>query len=108
MAWRRIDDKPLSEPTLTQFTDAYMRHYGGRWVNSSPPSAAYMIIGAAIQMHVEARVEYKIISSFFSENAYLYMAQIHIFVIFREVLSCSHCEKMASNRLKRNQNFWSP
>ena len=23
MAWRRIDDKPLSEPMLTQFTDAY-------------------------------------------------------------------------------------
>ena len=29
MAWRRIGDKPLSEPMLTQFTDAYMRHYGG-------------------------------------------------------------------------------
>ena len=26
MAWRRIGDKPLSEPMLTQFTDAYMRH----------------------------------------------------------------------------------
>ena len=26
MAWRWIDDKPLSEPMLTQFTDAYMRH----------------------------------------------------------------------------------
>ena len=24
MAWRRIGDKPLSEPMLTQFTDAYM------------------------------------------------------------------------------------
>ena len=29
MAWRRTGDKPLSEPMLTQFTDAYMRHYGG-------------------------------------------------------------------------------
>ena len=28
MAWRRIGDKPLSEPMLTQFTDAYMRHLG--------------------------------------------------------------------------------
>ena len=26
MAWRRIGDKPLSEPMLTQFTDAYIRH----------------------------------------------------------------------------------
>ena len=24
MAWRRIGDKPLSEPMLTQFTDPYM------------------------------------------------------------------------------------
>ena len=26
MAWRRKGDKPLSEPMLTRFTDAYMRH----------------------------------------------------------------------------------
>ena len=26
MAWRQTDDKPSSEPTLTQSTDAYMRH----------------------------------------------------------------------------------
>ena len=25
MAWRRTDDKPLPEPMLIQFTDAYMR-----------------------------------------------------------------------------------
>ena len=25
MAWRRIGDKPLSEPMLTRFTDAYVR-----------------------------------------------------------------------------------
>ena len=28
MAWRRIGDKPLPEPVMAQFTDAYMRHYG--------------------------------------------------------------------------------
>ena len=26
MAWRRTGDKPLPEPTMTQFIDAYMRH----------------------------------------------------------------------------------
>ena len=26
MAWHRIGDKPLSEPVLTWFTDAYMHH----------------------------------------------------------------------------------
>ena len=35
MAWRWTGDKPLSEPMLTQFTDAYMRHYsvGGDELN---------------------------------------------------------------------------
>ena len=28
MAWRRPGDKPLSEPMLTQFIDACMRHKG--------------------------------------------------------------------------------
>ena len=28
MAWRRIGDKPIFEPLLTQFTDAYMQHQG--------------------------------------------------------------------------------
>ena len=28
MAWRQIGDKPLPEAMMTQFTDAYMRHYG--------------------------------------------------------------------------------
>ena len=32
MAWRRTGDKPLSEPMMTQFNDAYMRH--SAWVNS--------------------------------------------------------------------------
>ena len=27
MIWRRIGDKPLSEPILKRFTDAYMRHW---------------------------------------------------------------------------------
>ena len=26
MAWRRIGDKSLPEPVMTQFNDAYMRH----------------------------------------------------------------------------------
>ena len=26
LAWRRIGDKPLPEPMMNQFTDAYMRH----------------------------------------------------------------------------------
>ena len=26
MAWRKIGDKPLHEPIVTWFTDAYMRH----------------------------------------------------------------------------------
>ena len=28
MAWCRTGDKQLPEPMLTQFADAYMRHYG--------------------------------------------------------------------------------
>ena len=28
MAWRRTGDKPLSEPMLNQFMDAYVRHWG--------------------------------------------------------------------------------
>ena len=28
MAWRQIGDKPLPEPVMAQFTDAYMRHEG--------------------------------------------------------------------------------
>ena len=35
MAWRRTGDKPLPEPMITQFTDAYMRHQG-RWVDMAP------------------------------------------------------------------------
>ena len=38
MAWRRSGDKPLSEPMLTQFTDAFMRHYG---VTSCLPNNKY-------------------------------------------------------------------
>ena len=33
MAWSRTGDKPLPVPMLTQFTDAYMRHWG-RWIKS--------------------------------------------------------------------------
>ena len=28
MAWCRLGNKPLSEPMLTQFTDAYLGHKG--------------------------------------------------------------------------------
>ena len=28
MTWRQTDDKPLPEPMLIQFSDAYMQHYG--------------------------------------------------------------------------------
>ena len=28
MAWHRTGDKPLPEPMMTQFTDAYMGHQG--------------------------------------------------------------------------------
>ena len=28
MAWRRIGDRPFSEPMLVRIIDAYMRHYG--------------------------------------------------------------------------------
>ena len=28
MAWRLTGDRPLPEPIMTQFTDAYMRHWG--------------------------------------------------------------------------------
>ena len=35
MAWHRIGDKPLPEPMLTHFTDAYM-HTRKRWVNQLP------------------------------------------------------------------------
>ena len=45
MAWRRIGDKPLSEPMLTRFTDAYMRHKGEmvNWVGLFPIAACYII-----------------------------------------------------------------
>ena len=29
LAWHRIGDRPLSEPMLTRFTNAYMRYQGG-------------------------------------------------------------------------------
>ena len=42
MAWHWTGDKPLSEPMLTQFTDAYMRAQGGDDLSIKPlwPSAA--------------------------------------------------------------------
>ena len=35
MAWCRTGDKPLPEPTLTQFTNTYICGTRGRWVNTS-------------------------------------------------------------------------
>ena len=35
MAWHRTGEKPLSESMLTQFTDAYIRHYGGNKITKS-------------------------------------------------------------------------
>ena len=37
MVWRRTGAKPLHEPMMTQFTDAYMRHYMRWWVNHISP-----------------------------------------------------------------------
>ena len=37
MAWRQIGNKPLFEPMLTRFTDAYICGTRGRWVNTLRP-----------------------------------------------------------------------
>ena len=42
MAWRRIGDKSLSEPKLTRFADAYIRHLEGNelmWIIYAYPSS---------------------------------------------------------------------
>ena len=44
MAWRRIDDKPLSQPILTRFTDAYMRHYMRGGISQRISSAKSFIV----------------------------------------------------------------
>ena len=44
MAWRRTGDKPLPEPMLTQFTDAYMRHYGEMsYTKVKPKYGSYIV-----------------------------------------------------------------
>ena len=44
MAWRRTGDKPLPEPMLTQFTDAYMRHYGEMsYTKVKPKYSCYIV-----------------------------------------------------------------
>ena len=35
MAWLRTGEKPLPESMLTQFTDAYIRHWGGNKITKS-------------------------------------------------------------------------
>ena len=41
MAWRRIGDKPLSEPKVTQFNDAYMRHPASMCELNQPPESTF-------------------------------------------------------------------
>ena len=48
MAWRQIGDKPLSEPMLTQFTDAYMRHKGENLI---------ITISAACRFHIRTVIQ---------------------------------------------------
>ena len=66
MVWCRTGDKPLSEPMLIQFIDAYMRHYWGG-DDSNPEdycSSIYLHMSAtqntirAIVSHLNAIVEY--------------------------------------------------
>ena len=38
MAWCQTGDKPLTEPMITQFIDAYMRHQGKMSLNMSDKS----------------------------------------------------------------------
>ena len=51
MAWRRIGDKPLPEPMLTQFTDAYMRHYMGRWVKYKKNIVLFRLTMSLVTVH---------------------------------------------------------
>ena len=44
MAWRRPGDKPITEPMLTHFIDAYMGH-SGRWVKNHAHSFAMFCVG---------------------------------------------------------------
>ena len=44
MAWLRINDKPLSEPMLTWFTDAYMRQ--GRWAKLNVSTYPVIVIAS--------------------------------------------------------------
>ena len=43
MAWCRIGDKPLSEPMLTQFTDAYMPHKGDELTQWGHVALCYLV-----------------------------------------------------------------
>ena len=52
MAWCWIGDKPLSEPMLTHFTDAYLQHWGEMsfdwwcWVMHAYPSVKYIFLSS--------------------------------------------------------------
>ena len=50
MAWRWTGDKPLPEPMLIQFTDAYIRHEGGGvWVKPYEQLDGLMLSGLRIK-----------------------------------------------------------
>ena len=52
MAWRRIGAKPLSEPMLTQFTAAYLRHQGGDELTLQfPPHDTTIIVCVVLGMY---------------------------------------------------------
>ena len=59
MAWRRIGDKPLSEPVLTRFADAYMGIRGGGgggggWVKQTENEYKHMIT-MGLFLHTEIK-----------------------------------------------------
>ena len=52
MAWRRIGDKPLSEPMLTQFTDIYAALGGDESINHIAVSMVNYGISNTIVMEI--------------------------------------------------------
>ena len=56
MTWCWIGDKPLSESMLIWFTDTYMQHYRGRWVNHWSMQRHHLL-----QRHVITVMTYKVV-----------------------------------------------
>ena len=48
MAWRRIGNKPLSEPIQTRSTDAYMQHYGKMELRNIQPVPIFSMLSFKI------------------------------------------------------------